>query len=84
METLHQHWPRKAEWFRVYYRAVHAGIASAGLDEQRIAGGELSLERATDLALRVVDEELAAASAAAVPEGDGTAGSTNTPRRQGW
>jgi hypothetical protein len=34
-----------------------------------------------DLALRVLDEELAAASAAAVPEEDRTAGIASTPRR---
>jgi hypothetical protein len=62
---------------------VAAAVASASLDEDRIAGRELSLERATDLALHVLDEELAAESAAAVPEGDGAAGIAHTPRHQG-
>jgi hypothetical protein len=60
-----------------------ASVASAEFDEDRVAGRSLSLERAADLALRVLDEELAAASAASVPEGDGAAGIANTPRRRG-
>jgi non-specific serine/threonine protein kinase len=60
-----------------------ARLVSAGCDEHRVAGRSLSLERATDLALRVVDEELAAASAAEGREGGGAAGRANTPRRQG-
>ena len=46
-------------------------------------GRSLSLERAVDLALRVLEEELAAASAAEVREGGGAAASADTPRRQG-
>jgi hypothetical protein len=56
---------------------------AAGFDEQRVAGRELSLERATDLALRVVDEELLALSAAEAREGGGAEGMADTPRRQG-
>jgi hypothetical protein len=55
----------------------------AGFGEDRVAGRSLSLERAADLALRVLDEELAAASAAEVREGGGAAASADTPRRQG-
>jgi tetratricopeptide (TPR) repeat protein len=40
--------------------ALASGV-SAGLDEHRVAGRNLSLERAADLALRVLDEELALA-----------------------
>jgi hypothetical protein len=36
-----------------------ASTVSAEFDEHRIAGRSLSLERATDLALRVIDEEMA-------------------------
>jgi non-specific serine/threonine protein kinase len=75
----------RTEWFGARLDVVDAGVAAAGLDGQRIAGRELSLERAADLALHVLDEELAAASAAAVPEADadGAAGIANTPRRLG-
>jgi predicted ATPase/tetratricopeptide (TPR) repeat protein len=76
-------WPQTAGRYRGRLAAVQAAVVAAGFDEQRVAGRELSLERATDLALRVVDEELAAASAAAAPEEDGAAGIANTPRRQG-
>src|SRR5262249_26471954 len=74
--------PRRAERFRVR-PDIAAAVSSAGLDEHRIAGRSLSLERATDLALRVVDEELAAASAVEGREGCGPAASADTPRRQG-
>ena len=60
-----------------------SSVVPAGFDEHRVVGRSLSLERAADLALRVLDEELVAASAAAVPAGDGAAGIANTPRRQG-
>ena len=60
-----------------------ASMVHAELDEHRVAGRSLSLERAADLALRVLDEELAAASAAEVREGGGAADSADTPRRQG-
>jgi hypothetical protein len=73
---------RRAEEYRTSSKAF-ASVLSAGLDEHRIAGRELSLERATALALRVIDEELAAASAAVVREGGGAAGVVDTPRRQG-
>src|SRR5262249_18152759 len=36
-----------------------ASMVSADFDEHRVAGRSLSLERAADLALRVLDEELA-------------------------
>jgi hypothetical protein len=39
-------------------------LVSAEFEEHRIAGRDLSLERAADLALRVIDEELALAAAA--------------------
>jgi tetratricopeptide (TPR) repeat protein len=39
-----------------------ASLVPAGLDEHRVAGRSLSLERAADLALRVLDEELALAA----------------------
>jgi predicted ATPase len=81
VETFYQRLPRRADWFRSRLGAVEVGVASSGLDEQRLAGCELSLDRATDLALRVLDEELAAASAAAIPEGDHAAGIAETPRR---
>jgi hypothetical protein len=42
-----------------------ASVIDAGFDEHRVAGRSLSLERAADLALRVLDEELALATAAA-------------------
>jgi hypothetical protein len=56
---------------------------AAEFDEHRAAGRKLSLERAADLAVRILDEELAAASAGEVREGDGAAASADTPRRQG-
>jgi hypothetical protein len=37
-------------------------VVSARFDEDRVAGRSLSLEHAADLALRVLDEELALAS----------------------
>jgi tetratricopeptide (TPR) repeat protein len=37
-------------------------VVSAGFDEHRVAGRSLSLERAADLTLRVLDEELALAA----------------------
>jgi hypothetical protein len=60
-----------------------ASLVPPEFDEHRIAGQRLSLERATGLAIRVVDELLAAASAAEVRERGGAAGSADTPRRQG-
>ena len=39
-----------------------ASVVSAEFDEHRVAGRSLSLERAADLALRVLDEELALAA----------------------
>jgi hypothetical protein len=38
-----------------------ASVVSVGFDEQRLAGRSLSLERAADLALRILDEEMALA-----------------------
>src|SRR5262249_20631442 len=58
-------------------------LGPAGLDEDRVAGRSLSLERAADLALRVLDEELAAASPAEGRERGDAAGRADTPRRQG-
>ena len=82
IDTSFRRLPRGAERFGVR-PDVAAAVSSTGLDEHRIAGRSLSLERAADLALRVLDEELAAASAAEVREGDGTAGIANTSRRGG-
>jgi predicted ATPase len=94
VESVNLRLPRRTEWTRwLPWRADQpppgtgfdalALLVSAGSDEQRVAGRSLSLERAADLALRVIDDELAAASAVAVPEGDGAAGIADTPRRQG-
>jgi hypothetical protein len=60
-----------------------ASLVPAEFDEHRAAGRKLSLERAADLALQILDEELAAASAGEGQEGGGAAGSAETPRRQG-
>src|SRR5262249_28653388 len=60
VEAAFSRFPRQAEAWRAGYKAL-ASVASAGLDEHRVAGGSLSLERAADLALRVLDEELALA-----------------------
>src|SRR5262249_28662141 len=49
-----------------------ASVVSADCDEHRVAGRSLSLERAADLALRVLDEELAAAGKSAT-DGEATA-----------
>jgi hypothetical protein len=46
-----------------------ASVVSAEHEELRVAGRSLSLERAADLALRVLDEELAVAAKSA---GDGS------------
>jgi predicted ATPase len=74
-------------WLHGWAPQVRAGLegqlARADLADLRVAGRSLSLERAVDLALRVVEEELAAASAAAIRAGGGAAGSADTPRRQG-
>jgi tetratricopeptide (TPR) repeat protein len=81
--------PRPLGWTGGIALGLDAGLEalasnmSASFDEHRVAGRSLSLERAADLALRVVEEELAAASPVAVPERDGAAGSANTPRRGG-
>jgi predicted ATPase len=97
LETLNDRFPRAEEtlrsvslgWISAEIQSAHgtgtetfATLVSPGCEEHRVAGRSLSLERAADLALRVLDEELAAASAVAVPEGDGAAGIANTPRRQ--
>src|SRR5262249_48816816 len=49
-----------------------ASAVSAGLDEHRVAGRSLSLERAADLALRVIDEELALAATAGAGDSEAT------------
>jgi hypothetical protein len=53
-----------------------ASMVPAELDEHRVAGRSLSLERATDLALRVLDEELALA---ATPAGGGSEAAGEAP-----
>src|SRR5262249_19097399 len=63
VEAAFSRFPRQAEAWRAGYEALVSG-ASAGLDEHRVAGRSLSLERAADLALRVLDEELALAASA--------------------
>jgi predicted ATPase/class 3 adenylate cyclase len=63
VEAALQQLPRRAEEYRTQSKAL-ASVMSAGLDEHRVAGRSLSLERAADLALRVLDEELALATAA--------------------
>ena len=52
-------------------------LVSAGFEEHRVAGRSLSLERAADLALRVIDEELALAATPA--GGDGQAAGDEAP-----
>ena len=47
-------------------------MVPAGFDEHRVAGRSLSLERAADLVLRVLDEELALAAAAAAGGSEAT------------
>ena len=46
-----------------------ASMVPAEFDEHRVAGRSLSLERAADLALRVLDEELALAATPAAGGG---------------
>jgi non-specific serine/threonine protein kinase len=84
VETRYLRHSHMAPWFRAHLGDVAAAVASAGLDAERIAGRSLSLERATDLALRVVDEELAAASAVEVREEGSAEGTTGTPRPAGF
>ena len=81
-EASTQVFPQWAPRYRRWFADVAAAVTAAGLDEHRIAGRSLSLERATDLALRVVDEELVAASTAEGREGGGAADSADRPRRQ--
>jgi hypothetical protein len=78
LEALHLRFPRKTEEVRLISLARPAGgsqvtsagfgaiasVVSAEFDEHRIAGRSLSLERAADLALRALDEEMALAAAA--------------------
>jgi hypothetical protein len=63
VEAAVEQLPRRAEEWRAGSKAL-ALVASAALDEHRVAGRSLSLERAADLALRVLDEELALVAAA--------------------
>ncbi len=75
VEAVNLRLPRRIEWMRsLPWRAgvtqsvsgtgfeALASVVSAGFDEHRVAGRSLSLERAADLALRVLDEELALAT----------------------
>src|SRR5262249_2307969 len=57
---------RWAAQFRAAAAALEPELAHADLAERRVAGRSLSLKRAVDLALRVVEEELALGSAAEV------------------
>jgi tetratricopeptide (TPR) repeat protein len=54
-----------------------ASLVPAEFDEHRVAGRSLSLERAADLALRVIDEELALVAAAGAG-GSEAAGETSS------
>src|SRR5262249_56626720 len=61
--------PRALGWLADNTRMVSGtrfpplvSLVPAGFDEHRITGRRLSLERAADLALRVLDEELALAA----------------------
>ena len=78
VEEVNQRLPRRMELMRALPWPVGVGqsmseggfealasAVSAEFDEHRVAGRSLSLERAADLALRVLDEELALAAAAA-------------------
>jgi hypothetical protein len=82
VETINLRLPRRIEWMRslpwsagvtqlVSLTGVEAlaSVVSAECDEHRVAGRSLSLERAADLALRALDEELALA---ARPAGGGS------------
>jgi predicted dehydrogenase len=73
---------RWAAQFRSEAAILEPELAHADLAERRVAGRSLSLERAVDLALRVVEEELALGSGAEIRAGGGAAGSADTPRRQ--
>jgi predicted ATPase len=96
VEEVNQRLPRRTELMRALPWPVGVGqpispggfeglasVVPASINEHRVVGQSLSLERATDLALRVIDEELAAASAAEGREGAGAAASADTTRRQG-
>jgi len=57
--------PQDVNWLRRRVAAVATAVPSAGLDQHRVAGRRISVQQAADLALRVLDEELALAAAAA-------------------
>jgi predicted ATPase len=94
VEAVNLRLPRRIEWMQsLPWRAgvtssvsgtgfeALASVVSAGFDEHRVAGQSLSLERAADLALRVLDEELGlvAAAAAGGCEVAGEAPSSRSP-----
>jgi tetratricopeptide (TPR) repeat protein len=78
VEAVNLRLPRRVEWMRslpwrpgvtqlvpgTRFEAL-ASVVSAECDEHRLAGRSLSLERATDLALRVLDVEMALLATAA-------------------
>jgi predicted ATPase len=64
-EASTQVFPQCAPRYRRWFADVAAAVTTAGLDEHLLAGRSLSLERAADLALRVLDEEMALAATAA-------------------
>jgi hypothetical protein len=90
VEAVDLRFPRKQELRARAARAGHpfgkhhtlASMVPPESDEYRIAGRSLSLERAADLALRVLDEELALAAAAGAG-GDEAAGETPSTSSRG-
>jgi len=89
VEAVNQRLPRRMESIRAlpWPVSVNQSMSDAGFDalalvvsaehgELRVAGRSLSLERAADLALRVLDEELALA---ATPAGGGSQGVAEAP-----
>ena len=70
-------------WAAQFRAGLEGELAHTDLADRRVAGRSLSLERAVDLALRVVEEELAAGSGAEIRARGGAAGGAETPRRQG-
>lgn len=65
--------PQWASGYGRWLGGVTDAVTAAGLEEDRVAGRSLSLERAADLALRVLDEELALTPEAGGSEATGEA-----------
>jgi hypothetical protein len=65
IEASLQPFPRWAAVLRTQLAPLEAECPHVDLDQQRVTGRMLALERAVDLALRTVDEELVAAAAQA-------------------